>query len=256
VKDRLFLMRQKDKIYRIRFGVSLVILAFLVYLLHWLIFRDMHQIMLYLIGDIAFLFIQVLLVTVIIEQFLNERERRSKFQKLNMVIGAFFSEVGTPLLHYFIEFDKQAETLEKQLLVDGSWTAARFEQTRRDMEKFASEIDSREGKLDELKSFLVPKRDNLLRLLENPTLLEHETFTELLWAVFHLTEELSCRKSVSNLPPSDLSHLSGDIKRAYTLLIRQWLDYMEHLKQDYPYLFSLAVRMNPYNPQARVEVVE
>jgi hypothetical protein len=249
-------MRKKDKIYRIKFGVSLLILSFLVYFLHWLIFRDFRHIMLYLVGDVAFLFIQVLLVTMIIEQFFNERERRSKFQKLNMVIGAFFSEVGTPLLHYFIEFDKQAETLQKELSVDGHWNAARFAQARTEMEKFAFEIDSRGGKLDELKSFLVHRRDNLLRLLENPTLLEHETFTELLWAVFHLTEELSCRKSVSNLPESDLDHLSGDIKRAYTLLIRQWLDYMEHLKQDYPYLFSLAVRTNPYNPQARVEVMQ
>jgi len=249
-------MRKKDKLYRIKFGVSLLILSFLVYLLHWLIFRDFRHIMLYLVGDVAFLFIQVLLVTMIIEQFLNERERRSKFQKLNMVIGAFFSEVGTPLLHYFIEFDKKAGTLQKELSVDGHWNTARFAQTRTQMEIFAFEIDVRGGKLDELKSFLVHRRDNLLRLLENPTLLEHETFTELLWAVFHLTEELSCRKSVSNLPESDLNHLSGDIKRANTLLIRQWLDYMEHLKQDYPYLFSLAMRTNPYNPQARVEVMQ
>jgi hypothetical protein len=67
---------------------------------------------------------------------------------------------------------------------------------------------------------------------------------------------LSFRKSFSNLPESDLNHLSGDIKRGYSLLIRQWLDYMEHLKQDYPYLFSLAVRTNPYNPQAKVEVTQ
>jgi hypothetical protein len=249
-------MQSKDKAYRIKFGVSLLIAAFLVYLLHWLIFRDFRYIVLYLIGDIAFLFIQVLLVTMIIEQFLNERERRSKFQKLNMVIGAFFSEVGTPLLRYFIEFDPQAEILQKQFDIDGTWNTTRFEQSRKDVQKVVFEIDSRKGKLDELKLFLVPRRDHLLRLLENPTLLEHETFTELLWGVFHLTDELSCRQSVSNLPASDLNHLSGDIKRAYSILIRQWLDYMEHLKRDYPYLFSLAVRTNPYNPQARVEVME
>jgi hypothetical protein len=249
-------MQKNDVRYRIKFGISLLILSFGVYVLHWLIFRDIRQAMFYLVGDIAFLFVQVLLVTVIIEQFLNERERRSKFQKLNMVIGAFFSEVGTPLLQYFIEFDKQAEALQKQLSVDGAWNKARFEQARRELGKFAFEVDSRAGKLDEVKSFLVQRRDNLLRLIENPTLLEHETFTELLWAVFHLTEELSCRKSVSNLPESDLNHLSGDIKRGYTLLIRQWLDYVEHLKQDYPYLFSLAVRTNPYNPKATVEVMQ
>jgi hypothetical protein len=248
--------QKKDKHYQIRLGLSLVILSFLVYLLHWVIFRDIRHIVLYLIGDLGFLFVQVLLVTMIIEKFLNDRDRRAKFQKLNMVIGAFFSEVGTPLMHYFIEFDSQSEILRKQLLVDGMWDAARFEKTRSDVAAFAFEIIASPDRLDELKPFLIQKRESLLRLLENPTLLEHETFTDLLWAVFHLMEELSCRKTMSTLPDTDLNHLSGDIKRAYPLLIQQWLDYMEHLKRDYPYLFSLAVRMNPYNPQASAEVIK
>jgi hypothetical protein len=37
-----------------------------------------------------------------------------------------------------------------------------------------------------------------------------------------------------------------DIKRAYGLLVDQWLVYMKHLKDNYPYLFSLAMRVNPF----------
>ena len=81
-------------------------------------------------------------------------------------------------------------------------------------------------------------------------MLEHESFTELLWAVFHLAEELSHRPTVSELPDSDYDHLSGDIRRAHQLLVREWLSHMEHLKSDYPYLFSLAVRTNPFDPNA------
>jgi len=29
---------------------------------------------------------------------------------------------------------------------------------------------------------------------------------------------------------------------------------MRHLKKEYPYLFSLAVRTNPFDPRASVEV--
>ena len=43
-----------------------------------------------------------------------------------------------------------------------------------------------------LHNFLAKKREILLHLLENPNLLEHESFTDLLWAVFHLSDEL-CR---------------------------------------------------------------
>ena len=44
------------------------------------------------------------------------------------------------------------------------------------------------------------------------------------------------------------------MKRAYVLLIREWLDYMSHLRTDYPYLYSLAVRTNPFDPEASPEV--
>jgi hypothetical protein len=94
------------------------------------------------------------------------------------------------------------------------------------------------------------KRDFLLRLLENPNLLEHETFTEHLRAVFHLTEELTSREDLMGLPDTDYAHLSGDIQRAYGLLVHQWLDYMRHLKDNYPYLFSLAMRINPFDQSA------
>lgn len=61
---------------------------------------------------------------------------------------------------------------------------------------YQSDIDSRAGSLSELRGFLVEKRGVLLRLPENPILLDHETFTDLLWAVFHLAEELEYRPNV------------------------------------------------------------
>ena len=94
------------------------------------------------------------------------------------------------------------------------------------------------------------KGDLLLRLLENPSLLERESFTETLRAVFHLKEELLYRDDISQLPESDKKHLVGDIKRAYRLLTHQWLDYMMYLKENYPYLFSLAMRTNPFDLEA------
>ena len=38
------------------------------------------------------------------------------------------------------------------------------------------------------------------------------------------------------------------------MLIIEWLAYMKHLKESYPYLFSLAVRTNPFDPAASPEV--
>jgi len=51
-----------------------------------------------MIGDIGFLFLDVLLVILFIERILARREKRAIMKKLNMVIGTFFSEVGMELL--------------------------------------------------------------------------------------------------------------------------------------------------------------
>ena len=91
-------------------------------------------------------------------------------------------------------------------------------------------------------------------MLENPNLLEHDTFTDLLWAVTHITEELACRENCIELTETDLDHISVDIKRAYIRLVREWLNYMKYLKNNYPYLFSLAMRTNPFDQDASPQV--
>jgi hypothetical protein len=236
--------------WQVIFGLSLVILSTLFYLLHYSIFRDSHHIFLYLIGDIAFVFIEVLLVTLIIHQLLDQREKRSKLHKLNMVIGTFFSEVGKDLTKSFIEFDVHIDKIRKNLMVTDQWPGRQLLEVNKSLMNYDFKIESQKGDLEKLKRFLIGKRDFLLRLLENANVLEHETFTDLLWAVFHLAEELESRVDVKKLTDTDSAHICADMKRAYVLLVSQWLMYMKHLKTNYPYLFSLAVRTNPFDPNA------
>ena len=108
--------------------------------------------------------------------------------------------------------------------------------------------------LKDLREFFMKKSDFLVRLLENPSLLEHESFTEVLRAVFHIFEELKHRKNIKQLSENDRNHISGDIKRAYNLLVFDWLSYMKYLKDNYPYLFSLAIRLNPFDENATTEI--
>ncbi|NOZ69728.1 MAG: hypothetical protein GXP46_10910 [Deferribacteres bacterium] len=227
-------------------GAALVSLSAVLYYLHYTIFRDAHHIFIYLLGDIAFVPIEVLLVTLIIHRLLHYRERRLLMQKLNMVIGAFFSEVGTGLLESLSSFDSGSLKNNKYFLVDGDWTAKDFTAAVRFAENLDPSVDTRKGNLTDLRDLLEEKKAFMLRLLENQSLLEHDSFTELLWAVFHLSEELTARPDLSALPEKDYEHLAGDINRAYRHLTSEWLKYMRHLKNDYPYLFSLAVRVNPF----------
>jgi hypothetical protein len=236
--------------WQIILGLSLIILSLIFYLIHFAIFRDAHHIFIYLIGDIAFVFIEVLLVTMIIHQLLTTREKRQRLDKLNMVIGAFFSEVGTRLLTYFSDFDPKLESIQKELVVNTNWSDKQFSAVSKRLKNYDYSVEIQREELEYLRDFLVGKRDFLLRLLENPNLLEHEAFTELLRAVFHLTEELESRENIRQIPESDHRHLIVDIKRSYILLVHEWINYMKHLKNNYPYLFSLAMRINPFDQSA------
>jgi hypothetical protein len=190
------------------------------------------------------------LVASVTEVLLSRRERRVRLEKLNMVIGAFFAEVGTTLLVYFSDFDGRVEEISKDLVVTGTWTDRQFEEVSERIRRHEYRVDVRRVDFEHLRAFLVGKRGFLLRLLENPSLMEHELFTDLLLAVFHLTEELGHRKKVTDLPDTDQVHLAGDVQRIYLLLVHQWLDYMRYLKTNYPYLFSLAIRTNPFDEHA------
>ena len=232
----------------------LVLLSVIFYYLHYVIFKDAHHLFIYLLGDIAFLFLDVLIVMLVLHRLLVHREKQSILKKLNMVIGAFFSEVGTELLKKLSRFDPLSAEIGRQLVITKEWSDKSFLKVRRSIKTRQSDINSKKEPLDDAKNFLVSKRPFLLTLLENPNLLEHESFTDLLWAVFHLTDELAHRTDLKTLPDSDYEHLAGDMKRAYHKLLVQWLEYMKHLKHDYPYLFSLAMRTNPFDANASVEV--
>jgi len=232
-------------------SLILIIASALTYTIHYFIFRDLHHIFIYMIGDFGFLFLDVLLVILLIERLLSRREKRSIVNKLNMVIGTFFSEVGLELLRKFSNFVINSQNLERQLEISPDWEKKDFKKAMAAVQNFPYEIKTDKSSLFEIREFLLSKRSFLMRLLENPNLLEHERFTDLLWAVFHLTEELVFRgELLGDLPDRDCEHLNIDLRRAYSKLTIEWISYTAHLKESYPFLYSLAARVNPMNPHA------
>jgi len=242
--------------WQIWFGLGLVITSTIIFAVQIFIFDNAHETMFLFLQDLAFIPIEVLLITLLLHRMLSIREKRVMLTKMNMLIGVFFSEVGIKLAKDCFEFDHQPDALKKTLSVEAGWSQETFRHTSENLKKHIFHIDAQKGDLAELKRFLSGKRQLLLGLLANPNLLEHDTFTELMQAVFHLTEELEYRPDLTGLPAADYAHLGVDLGRAYRLLGQEWLAYMKYLKKDYPYLFSLAVRSNPFNDNASVVITK
>ncbi|MDI6866330.1 hypothetical protein [Methanoculleus sp.] len=236
--------------WEVRLGIVLVLSSIIVYTVKYLLLGDPENTYQYIFNALGFLPINVLLVTLILNQLLSVREKRKRLEKLNMVIGTFFSEVGTGLLRFLSDRDPTLPEIRHDLIVTDAWTPERFSSVRERLKKRHSRLKIDAADLQELCHYLKERRDFLLRLLENPVLLEHESFTELLRAVFHLAEELERRGEFTGLPASDVGHLAGDVDRVYDRLIGEWLAYMEYLQRNYPYLFSLSMRSNPFDETA------
>jgi len=191
------------------------------------------------------------------ESLFAVRDEKAKREKRNMIRGLFFSDVGLALLTRIIGADVDLSELHGKLTVNASWDHKRFKRAARLLEAHAFALDPARVDLTGVRNLLREKSDLMLRLLENPSIGEHEIFSDTLRAIYHLRDELMTRpEDLDALPPSDRKHLAGDVTRAYSLVSRQWLAYARYLKESYPYLFNLAVRTNPFNPEARVVVEE
>jgi hypothetical protein len=245
---------KEDTRWKLYAGIGLVTLSLILYTVHYLIFQDFHHIILYFIGDIAFIPIEVIIVTLILDQLLESRAKQQRIEKLNMVIGTFFSNTGTPLLAMLLRADPCIEPLRRRLVVRDSWRKSDFAAMKEVMEMYSCGVEADRIDLDAMRDFLLKNEDFFLSLVENPMVFEHESFTDLLLAINHLAEELKARDGLSGLPKDDLGHLAIDIRRVYSRLIPEWLRYMEHLLAHYPYLFHLAMRKNPFDASASVVI--
>lgn len=238
------------------FGLALVTLSAVLYSIQISVFESTRDTFFYLFQDIAFVPVQILIVTLIVDRVLNAREKRILLEKMNMAIGVFFSETGSRLLKSLAALDANLHGIGKDLIAGADLSKKQFAALEKKINGHDAVIDSRMADLDGLKGLLMEKRTFLTALLQNPNLLEHDSFTDLLMAVFHLSDELAFRDGFKGLPDADYRHLNGDIKRAYVRLMFEWVWYMRYLKDNYPYLYSLSVRTNPFNPDASAIVRE
>ena len=243
-------MRFGPRTWVVRLGIILILLSVVVYTTKYILLGDPGDTYQYIFNALGFLPINVLLVTLIINELLSIREVRERLEKLNMVISTFFSVIGTDLLTYLSDRDPDLPQIQQKLTVAADWRPEMFSTVRDQLHHHRYDVAVDVDDLKELRRYLIKQRNFLLRLLENPVLLEHESFTDLLRAIFHLTEELELREDHIILPDSDIYHLKEDVRRVYSRLTYQWLDYMEYLKRSYPYLFSLAMRRNPFDKAA------
>jgi hypothetical protein len=248
--------------WKIRFAIILIISSTLFYTIAFIYSHDFEKVIFYIVIDLAFVPLDILIVVLVVEGVINKKEKEKIFEKLDMLMNVFFSEIGTQLLTNFSKIDQNNSKIHERLNELSKLNKKEFEKFLIKVRKSNHEFDliiptgKEKSFLSSIQKLLKEKRYFLIRMLENPNLLEKDSFSDLLLAIFHLDEELEKRDLTKDIPKTDLSHLIKDIDRVYFSLIYEWFNHLYYLKAQYPYMFSLALRTNPFDCNASVQVNE
>ena len=116
-------------------GIGLIGLSLVLHYVHYLIFQDLHHTLIFLFADIAFIPMEVFFTTLVIDKLLEKREKEHLRDKLSMLIGVFFSELGTDILNTFVYADDNTEIIAKEALVTKEWNKNEF----KNLEKLVDE---------------------------------------------------------------------------------------------------------------------
>jgi hypothetical protein len=226
--------------------ILLLISSVVIYGIQIAIYHRVSDTQFYFLQDLAFLPISVLLVTLGLNTVIVRQERKEKKEKVSVVINEFFAETGTELVIALRDHFSNLEEISPKLQLAADWQDKDFNASIDAISKYSFHAAIIEDDLYRLRDTMTDKKGHLLRLFENANLMEQDRFTGMLWALYHVYDELRSRESLSNLPATDIAHLNVDIQRAFQILLIEWIEAMRILKKKYPYLYSLAVRKCPF----------
>jgi len=236
----------KEYIQEIKTGVVLIAFSSLLYLINYLMFGDAHHLIIVIAEDLAFMPIYVFITAVIAERLLTKKEKMEMSRKMNALVGIFFTEIGYEMIKIITGFDKDFYKIKNELIDVENWDESKAKHIRGIVEHHKYYAPEGCGDLYVMKDLILAKKDFMLELMSNSSLIEKDEFSELLLAVNHILEEFRTRGEIATLDNADIDHLHIDIERAYRHLINGWVTYMLHLEKEYPFLYNLAVRVNPF----------
>ena len=127
-----------------------------------------------------------------------------------------------------------------------TWCDKSFAKLHEDILQYDYEINIDKINLKDIRKRLDNNKDLLINLISNGSLLEHETFTEMLMTIMHLKEELDTRYC-EDIEEYEIKHIEKDLMDVYKYLTIEWAEYMKYLSINYPSLYCKALINNPFD---------
>ncbi|CEN82602.1 hypothetical protein [Paraclostridium sordellii] len=224
---------------RYYFVISFILIALsaVMFLIHYLVFGQALNTAYYSLMNLCFIPINSLVVTIILEKFIDYRAKKDRIEKINMLVGIFFTEVGGKLMHLIIDSDKDAKNY-----------ITNFEDLnniKKCLNEYDYKVDMNNIDLCSIKNILLENNNLFVTLISNENVFQHQIFTDLLMSVVHLRDEIIFMEKDDSLE-LNINHLENDVIRVYKNISIQWISYLEYLNKSYPFLYNNAIRVNPF----------
>ena len=224
---------------RYYFVISFILIALsaVMFLIHYLVFGQALNTAYYSLMNLCFIPINSLVVTIILEKLIDYRAKKDRIEKINMLVGIFFTEVGGKLMHLIIDSDKDAKNY-----------ITNFEdlnKIKKCLYEYNYKVDMNYIDLCAIKNILVEHNNLFVTLISNESILQHQIFTDLLMSVIHLRDEIMFMEKDKE-SGFNTNHLENDVIRVYKNISIQWISYLEYLSKSYPFLYNNAIRVNPF----------
>ena len=218
----------------------------LLYAIHYLIFRDLHHLAIFGLHELAFVPLEVILVTLGLDQLVEKTHREEARSKVSIIETLYFNESGGTMLRYLTSFDPDAARLRELLQVTQDWRSSDFRQAIRQLKSYPFLLDLDRIDFFGLHYHLSQRHEYYRSMLENPALTQSEAFTEMIMKIYLLWEELDGRTNLYQLPEKDRNDLAELLHEIYRELTEYWLDNVYNHSIHNRFRLHRAVESNPF----------
>lgn len=229
---------EKKRMY-ITVGI-LIGISVIIYALQIIIFDDKRTTAFYIFQDLAFMPITIAIATLVVGDLMSRREQKEQREKTRMLTSSFFTQMGADLLDIMMRGSSKADNLTHLMLTPTK--------DDKDVQRVQSQLQSADlgftlsaDVYDESMDIILRSRLALLTLSSNPLLLEHECFTEMLWGIFHLSDEFRLRGKYNELDKEGREHMEDDFEKVFRLLLVNRVANLQYLQKTYPNYYSASL---------------
>ena len=194
------------------------------YVLHFLIFRDLHHIGIFFLHELASMPLEVILVTLFFDKIIEKAHEEENQSKLSIIETLFFNESGGNMLRYLSTFDPNFSLLSDILAVRMDWKSVDYQSAKIHLKDYSFRLDVEKVDFFGLHYHLDERHSYYRNILENPALTQSSEFTELVMKIHLMWEELDCRTDLYNLDLHEKHYLGELLTEIYQELVEYWLD--------------------------------